>query len=170
VRVPSWLRAGRTRWYVAGAVVLALAGVLTWVVWPEPADAPRERRYRNVTACLLTDGEGITGRDAAPVWAGMQEMSLRTLARVQFVAVSGEQTPANAAAYLAGLTQGSCDVVVAVGAAPVGAVAQNAGRSPDVQFVSVGGAASAPNVAIVDGTGNLRASVSQIVETMVGRR
>jgi hypothetical protein len=166
--VPSWLLAGRVRWYAAGAVALALAGVLAWVLWPEPANAPRERRYRNVTACLLTDSKGITGPDAAPVWAGMQEMSLRTLVRVQFVAVSGEQTPANAAAYLAGLTQGSCDVVVAVGTAPVGAVAQNAGRFPDVRFVSVGGAASAPNVSAVDGTGDVRSSVSQILESMVG--
>jgi basic membrane lipoprotein Med (substrate-binding protein (PBP1-ABC) superfamily) len=164
-RLPAWMASGRTRWYLAGAAGAVLALLLTWILWPTSEPAPRERRYRDVTACLLTDGEGITGPVAAPVWAGMQEASVRTLAQVQFVAVPDER---NAAPYLAGLAQGSCDVVVAVGEGPLGAVAESAGRFPSVRFVVVDGETSGANVSIVDGTGDLRTSVSRIVESMVG--
>jgi basic membrane lipoprotein Med (substrate-binding protein (PBP1-ABC) superfamily) len=106
----------------------------------------------------LTDERGITGQEAAPVWAGMQDASLATRAKVQYVSVSGSQTADGAVPFLSSLAQGRCDRVFAVGAVPVGAVAKSAAQFPKVRFVVVGGGAAGPNVSTVDARSTPRSS------------
>jgi hypothetical protein len=121
----------RARWLpvAAGLVVPAL---LVWALWPTPkqTEQPRARQYLDFTACLLTDADGVTGAQAAPVWAGMQDASQATHAKVQYLSVSGPQTVENAMPFLNSLAQGHCDLVVAVGDAPVAAVRAGAGKFP----------------------------------------
>ena len=99
---------------------------------------------------MLTDGQGLAGAQAAPVWAGLQDASLSTHAKVQYLQASGPDTAANAAPYLASLVQRKCAVVVAVGPAQVGAVATEATKYPGVRFVVVGVAGSGKNVMSID--------------------
>ncbi|MEV4760630.1 hypothetical protein AB0J86_36765 [Micromonospora sp. NPDC049559] len=152
------------------ALAVVVAGLVTWAVWPSPPPQPLARQYRDVTACLLTDERGITGEQAAPVWAGMQDASLKTLARVQYLKVSGEQTADNARTYLASLVQSRCTLVLAVGAAPVAAVGAGAERFPDARFVTVGGGTAAPNVSVVGESAPeaVRAAASRAVTEAVG--
>lgn len=147
--------------------------MVAWLVWPadDSADEPRERRYREVTACLLTDADGVAGEVAAPVWAGMQSASVRTLVRVQYLAVRGEQTPENAAAYMASLAQGGCGLIFAVGEAPVAAALDKAADFPDSRFVVVGGPSTAvSNVSVipVGADGTLQAAVDDLVVQVLG--
>jgi alcohol dehydrogenase class IV len=118
---------------------LAAAGVLTWALWPQhrPRSEPRAREYLAYTACLLTDVHGVTGDQAATVWAGMQDASLATHAKIQYLPVTGEPTAANALTHLGSLTQRHCDLIVAVGPAQVAAVDHAAARYPTTRFVTV---------------------------------
>ena len=143
----------RKRWQVwtAGTAAVVTVGSIAWLVWGPGSEPDRERRYRAETVCLLTGENGVRGTRAAPVWDGLQRASVETLVKVSFVAVQGPQTPANAATYLAGLAQNRCDLLLAVDAAPVGAVAASAAALPRQKFVVVGGAAAA-NVSVLDGT------------------
>jgi basic membrane lipoprotein Med (substrate-binding protein (PBP1-ABC) superfamily) len=170
------------------SIVVTLAVIQLLPTDPEP---PRERQYRDTTACLLTDAGGIAAARTAPVWAGMQDASLKTHAKVQYLAIPGEQTPNNAEIYLTSLAQGGCDVLLAAGELPAGAVAAIARAFPDLAFVAIpanatpattgSGAASPPVVVgpVVDGTNpanvttvtsgtDLRAAVAEIVTTAVG--
>ncbi|MFD7446443.1 BMP family ABC transporter substrate-binding protein [Streptomyces sp. NPDC059909] len=132
---------GRTGWAVGSAavVVLGLLGVWLFVggQTPGPPD-PRARQYKDFDACLLTGEKGIAaGTPAAPVWKGMQDASLETRARVNYVPVMGEQSAQNARPFLNSLIQRQCDVVLTVGA-PQAEVAQaGAGEHPKVRFVVV---------------------------------
>lgn len=159
----------RVRWWWAIPAGLVLAGLVTWLVWPsEPA--PRARVYRNVDACLLTDGHGLSGGQAAAVWAGMQDASGDTRIRVSYLAVQGEDTVSNALPYLAGLLQRGCDVVLAAGPAEVSAVAADARKYPKVRFVVVGGTVAAANVTDLGETqaSAVRAQVKRAIVTTVG--
>jgi hypothetical protein len=133
-------------------VAMAVAGLLAWWLWPSgPAGpAPRARQYLGFTACLLTDGRGVAGTEAAPVWAGMQDASLATRAKVQYLAAVGALTAADVQPFVAGLVQRQCDLVLAVGATPVAAAVAEAGRNPAVRFVTVGGGRPAGNVRVVE--------------------
>jgi hypothetical protein len=134
-----------------GAVAIVVAALLAWALWPAPEE-PRPREYRAVTACLLTDGQGVAGARAAPVWAGMQAASGRTLGQVRYLAVSGDQTVANAQTFVAALVLGRCAVIVAAPGIADGAVRAIAAQHPQQQFLVVGGeAAPAPNVTRIEG-------------------
>ncbi|MEH0821539.1 MULTISPECIES: hypothetical protein [unclassified Micromonospora] len=132
------------------AVVLAAVVLLAWVLWPADPPPPRQREYRAETACLLTGEKGVTTPEAAPVWAGMQEASLATHVKIQYLEVNGPQTAANAESFLASLVQSKCELILAVGPAPVGALRATAARFPSVHFVGVGGGTAASNVSIVE--------------------
>src|SRR5574342_1170852 len=141
--ISGWVEgAGRfariRRWWLAGgAGAAALAVGLAWLLWPASAPSPpasRERQYLEFTACLLTDAQGVTGPLAAPVWAGMQDASLATRAKVQFLAVAGPQTPHNAGLFATSLAQGGCRLVFAAGELPVSGVEDAAPHFPLVSF------------------------------------
>jgi basic membrane lipoprotein Med (substrate-binding protein (PBP1-ABC) superfamily) len=153
----------------AAAVLLAIVVFVTTRHDEDTAPDPRARQYRDFTACLLTDDKGIAGAAAAPVWAGMQDASGSTRAKVQYVPVMGPQTPQNAAAFLNGLAQGRCQVILTVGPAASGAVGDAAKRFPKSQFAVVNGKASGGNVSSVDGSSPqaVRPAVRDFVEKKV---
>jgi basic membrane lipoprotein Med (substrate-binding protein (PBP1-ABC) superfamily) len=161
-----WLKV-RPPWWSVIAAALAVVVLLVWVLWP--ADPPkREREYRAETACLLTGEKGIAAPEAAPVWAGMQEASVATRVKVQFLEVSGPQTAENAETFLASLAQSKCDLILTVGSVPVGALRATAARFPSVQFVGIGGGAAADNVSVVnvDGPDSARQKTKELVAAL----
>jgi hypothetical protein len=147
------------------AAVLAVA-LSAWALWPAPDVEPRAREYRDVTACLLTDRQGVTGPNAVPVWAGMQTASARTHGQVRYLAVTGDQSVANAQAFAGTLVAGRCAVIVAAPGIADGAVRALAGHYPAQQFLVVGGASPATrNVSRVaySSTSDIPARVSTAV-------
>ncbi|WFE38935.1 hypothetical protein [Micromonospora sp. WMMD998] len=128
-------------------LVSVLVGVLLWLTWPRAGEpAPRERRYEAFTACLLTDDRGLAGAEAKAAWDGMQAVSNVHRIKVQYLAVDGPQTTANALAYFNTLALENCGVVVAAGAAPVAALSQGKARFPDVRYVTVGAEPAAAGI------------------------
>ncbi|WP_433346314.1 hypothetical protein [Micromonospora sp. CA-111912] len=125
---------------LASLLVVGLAVGLTWALFPRDraAPEPRERRYETFSACLLTDDKGLAGEHAKAAWSGMQAVSVAHSIKVQYLAVEGPQTPANALAYFNTLALEGCGVVVAVGGAPVAAVGQGRWRFPNPRYVAVG--------------------------------
>lgn len=160
---------GVLAWVVA-AVALAgcVTGVLIAVMSGSGAASPaRARQYLSFTACLLTDSRGLAGPSAAQVWAGMQDASLATDAKVEYLPVYGT-TAAAAQPYVASLVQRRCGMVLAVGAAPVSAVAADAGRYPAVRFVAIGATSGSRNVTTVDpANGQVRAGVARLIRAAV---
>lgn len=146
--------AGFGRGWTVAAVLLAaavLAG-LTVALWPKPARVlppTRGRVYSARRMCLLTGPEGLADPATAQVWGGLQDASLKSKVQVSYLSVAGPDTAANAAPYLASLAGGRCDLVLAVGSAPVGAVALDAPRFPQVKFLVVGGGAARSNVSVL---------------------
>ncbi|WP_436528161.1 hypothetical protein [Actinoplanes sp. HUAS TT8] len=141
----------RGRLIAGGAVLVIAAGITTWALWPDPE--PRQREYRDATACLLTGEEGIGGEPANTVWSSMQQSSTTTLVRVQNLPVSGPQTVDNANGFINSLIATRCGVIVAVGKNQTAAVDQVASANPQVTFVTVGGGTTAGNVQVVDAAG-----------------
>lgn len=129
---------------VVAAVGVVVAGVVA--LWPDPEPAPRARQYRDYDVCLLTGERGLADAQAAAVWAGAQRVSEQRKVRVMYLAVTGEQTPQRAGEVLASLVARDCEVIVAVGAAPVAAVAADEGRYPDATIVAVGDEIDASSV------------------------
>jgi hypothetical protein len=158
---------------VAAGSLLALVvvAVATWVWWPEPEPerAPRARQYLDFTACLLTDDKGVVSAAAAPVWAGMQQASQATRAKVQYLAVAGPQTVANAAPFLASQAQGRCQVLFAVGTAPAAAVQRDAKRFPKARFYLVGDTSAGVSTIDAGAPAAVRAEVAKLVTAAVTR-
>ncbi|MBQ1076728.1 hypothetical protein KBX06_26785 [Micromonospora sp. C31] len=145
----AWLR---RRWVLVAVVAAAALGLLVWLFWPKPVQdpAPRERTYQAFTACLLTDDKGLAGESARAAWDGMQQASLAESFKVQYLAVNGPQTEANASAYFNSLGLQGCGVIVGVGEAPVAALVAGKSRFPTTRYVMVGGPAAVPGVARVE--------------------
>jgi|tagenome__1003787_1003787.scaffolds.fasta_scaffold20883317_2 basic membrane lipoprotein Med (substrate-binding protein (PBP1-ABC) superfamily) len=156
------------RLFVAAAALLVAIAATVWLAWPTDP-APRARAYLDYTACLLTDDHGVAGAAGAPVWAGMQKASADTRAKVQYASVAGPQTADNAVPFLTGLAQSRCDLVLAVGDGPVGAVGRVAARFPRTRFVVVGAKVAGGNVSTVAaGTAaETTVAVQRIVATAV---
>jgi hypothetical protein len=151
-----WRR--REKLIAAGAGGVLAVVLVAWAVWPASEVEPRAREYRDVTACLLTDRQGVAGAEAAPVWAGMQAASARTHGQVRYLAVTGDQSATNAQAFAGTLLAGRCAVIVAAPGIADNAVRALAGRYPAQQFLVVGGASPA--------TGNVtRLASSSISDT-----
>jgi hypothetical protein len=126
-----------------------LTAVLLIVLLPgsgKPSGSGRARQYLAFDACLLTDAHGLAGTQASQAWAGIQAASLATHVRAEYLPVIGAQTTGTALPYLASLVQRHCNVVIAVGAAPVSAVTADAHQFTSVRFAVIGGHAAAPNV------------------------
>jgi basic membrane lipoprotein Med (substrate-binding protein (PBP1-ABC) superfamily) len=157
-RLPS----GRSKQVAVAAAALVVGAVAAWMFWPEPA--PRQREYLDATACLLTDEKGVAGKEAAPIWSAMQDASVSSLVRVQYLQVNGPQTAANARSYVASLAGGRCGVVIAVGKAQVDAVDASAATFPAARFVTVGGGNPSTNVAVVDDAATIGSQVSALAD------
>lgn len=156
----------RTPWVIIAAVLVVLAGVLTWVLWPgDDRPDPRARVYTDASACLLTPAAGVVDPAAAPVWAGMQKASLSTRGKVSFLEVDGPQTGDNAKSYLGTLASGGCDLVLVAGAAPLAALGSSVTSYPKVHFVAVGGGTAQANVAVVGETDP--AAITERVRSLV---
>jgi basic membrane lipoprotein Med (substrate-binding protein (PBP1-ABC) superfamily) len=104
--------------------------------------------YTEATACLLTSSSGISDQQAAAVWSGMESASVRTRTKVSYLAVSGDDSVANAVPYVNTLVQRRCGLIIAVGANEVYAVKQRAASFPGFRFAVVGSGPSS-NVAVI---------------------
>lgn len=165
-QLPRWVPTSPRSWLITGgAAVAVVAGLLTWVLWPEP---PRQREYLDATACLLTGEQGVTEEPARTVWTTMQSASVKSLVRVQNLQVNGPQTVENAAAHLASMTDGGCGVIVATGPAQIDAVTRAASGHGDIRFLTVGGGTAAGNVQVLDpgATGVLQETIQERLDAL----
>lgn len=164
------LRDDRRVWWIGAAALVVLGVGLVWTLWPAPAaEPPRARQYLDFTACLLTGEQGIADAAAAPAWAGLQDASLATHAKVQYLAVTGPQTVENATPFLASLAQAGCNLVFAAGDVPVAAIDQHHKEFPAVRFFPVGGGLPQSNVSPVLGQApdEIRAAVDGVLTRAV---
>jgi basic membrane lipoprotein Med (substrate-binding protein (PBP1-ABC) superfamily) len=163
----------RHRWWWAAGVVLLVAAGLIIVLWPArpaPRTLPpaRARQYLAFDACLFTGTQGLADPAAQPVWAGMQDASLATRAKVSYLAVTGPQTVGNAVPYTNTLLARQCNVVVAVGQSQVDAIYQTAPSHPGATFVVVGGQSGANVTALPTGpAAEVRSSVANLIMKLV---
>jgi len=119
-----------------------------------------------VDACLLTGARGLADPVTAQVWAGMEDASRATTARVSYLAVTGPATEAQAAPFAGSLLVRGCKVIVASGAPERQAVLADAGRFPATRFVVTGPAVAPGNVtALAFTTAGLPAAVASAVES-----
>jgi basic membrane lipoprotein Med (substrate-binding protein (PBP1-ABC) superfamily) len=154
-RTPEPTRAlPRKRAIILGALAAVIVAIgATWLLWPSsPPPPPRARQYLAFTACLLTGPQGIQAADAAPVWAGMQQASLATRAKVQYLSVTDPQTTENASAFLASLTQSRCNLVFATGDKPTAATRNDAAKYPSMAFYVISSGADTKNLTYIDST------------------
>jgi basic membrane lipoprotein Med (substrate-binding protein (PBP1-ABC) superfamily) len=166
-RLVRGLRGGQRAVALATAGILA-AGVALWIALAPAGQKPRARQYLSFKACLLTDAQGVAGKEAAPVWAGMEKASLKTRAKVQYLPAFGPATTANTQPYLRSLTQERCNVIVAVGAGPVAAAAAEAPENPKINFVIVAGNATGHNVTALNASSDqISAAVSNAIARQV---
>ena len=166
------------RWVLLG-LCAAVAGVgvglaasdapLPWSSGGQAAPPVRARVYENVDACLLTGARGLADPTAAQVWAGMEDASKATSARVSYLSVTGPDTAAEATPYAGSLLVQGCKVVVASGAAERAAALAEASRFGSVRFIVAGAATGSPSnvTALVFTPTGLRAGVASAVEAGV---
>jgi hypothetical protein len=165
----AWRRARRPRsglGAIMAVVGIAMTGLVLWALTTTHNPANRARQYLTFKACLLTDSQGITGKQAAQVWAGMEQASLRTRARIQYLPAFGPATVANTRPYLNSLIQRRCNIIIAVGDIPVATVTAEASRRPTTHFVVITERATGPNITTVKAT--LSTLASAISDT-IGR-
>jgi hypothetical protein len=128
---------------VAGfiAAVVAAAVVAVVFLWPRAAPGPRAGQYLDVSACLLTDPDGVVaGTPGAPVWGAMESASLATRVMVSYFPDTG---PDDVTPMLNTLVQRQCGVIITAGA-PAGAVIAAAKASPHQHFLLIITAEPAP--------------------------
>ncbi|MDX6740736.1 hypothetical protein [Actinocorallia sp. A-T 12471] len=142
---------------VAVLALIALFGVLTG------GEEPRARQYLDSKACLLTGADGVTEPETSAVWTALQDASVETRVKVQYLAATGPATVANARPFLGTLIALDCDLIVAVGDVPGRVVGEVAPSHLDRRFVVVGVAASQPNVASV-AVGSLREVIAGLAD------
>ncbi|HKT00991.1 MAG TPA: hypothetical protein VJT31_15800 [Rugosimonospora sp.] len=159
-------------WWAGLAGLIVLTGLTIWITHRgRQLPPPRARVYTAFDACLLTDGQGVSGQAAAPVWAGMQAASTKTSGKVSFLSVYGPDTAANAVSYVNTLVQRKCDLVLAVGGAEVAAAQGQARQFTSTHFVLVGSGSTQSNVTVVPGgsAAQVTSAVQQIVTKAAGR-
>jgi hypothetical protein len=151
---PVWARNWPVRrvWWVTSAVLVLIASALAWLLFPAASQppAPRARQYLAFTACLLTGERGIADPAAEPAWAGLQDASLATRIKVEYLPIVGPQNINNAVLYINTLTQRHCNVIVAVKGVPSAAVMREAPAHPDTVFYVFGADTGAKNVITID--------------------
>lgn len=171
MRLPGrWVLLGLCTAVVGVGVGLAVSvAPLPWSGGGRSLPPPRARVYESVDACLLTGPRGLADPTAAQVWAGMEDASRATTARVSYVAVTGPATVAQAEPFAGSLLVSGCKVIVASGAAERSAALTEAPRFSSVKFVVTGAAAgSPPNVSALTFTpSGLQAGIASAVEADV---
>lgn len=157
------------RWW-AGVLALVLLGIGAVALLIPGSPPTRARQYTARQACLLTGPQGITEAPATTAWAGMEDASLATRAKVIYLSDYGPATAASAIPYANSLIERHCDVVLAVGAPQASALSQLAPRTPKTQFVIIGDGtkAKAANLTTVGLSAETRNQVKQTVESFVG--
>jgi basic membrane lipoprotein Med (substrate-binding protein (PBP1-ABC) superfamily) len=126
--------------------------------------------YTDASACLLTGSSGVSEQDAAATWAGMESASVRTRTKVSYLAVSGDDSVANAVPYVNTLVQRRCGLIIAVGSSQVGAIVQRAPAFPAVHFAVVGSGSGANVTAIASGeTAAVSAAADRLVASITKR-
>jgi len=173
----SWWSGLGRRGRVLSASVTAIAVVavcLVLILVAVSAPPPRARQYLAFTACMLTDSSGVAGASAAPAWAGMEDASLATHAKVEYQPVMSGSTEAAAQPVLASLVVQQCRVIVAAGQAPVAAVMADARQYRSVKFAVIATTttgvtqADRPNVTVVAGSARaVRSAVDDLVRNAV---
>lgn len=156
---------------LAGTVVAGIAAGVLVAVFSGGQSAPpaRARVYANVDACLLTGASGVSDPAVAPVWAGMEDASLSTHARVSYLAVTGPATEANALPFLGSLLVRGCKVIVAAGGPERSAVLVDARHFPATRFVVFGAVTAPSNVtALAFQVSGARSTVASVVSAAVG--
>jgi hypothetical protein len=144
--------------------------LMAWAWWPAAghryAPDPRDRQFSQFKACVLTDGNGIVGPDATPVWAGVIEASKVTGAQGTFLAVPDAGSEAVATQYVNTLAARGCGLVIAAGKDEVAAATVRATAYPRQQFVVVGVGRPASNVAVVaaGAPDDVRRTIAALVE------
>ncbi len=151
------------------AIGLVVSGTpLPWSSGGRALPPVRARVYENVDACLLTSAAGLADPAAAQEWAGLEDASRATSARVSYLAVTGPATEANAAPFVGSLLVRDCRVIVAAGGPERAAVLADAARFPGTRFVVTGAAAGPSNVSALPFTpSGLRAAIAVAVEAGV---
>jgi basic membrane lipoprotein Med (substrate-binding protein (PBP1-ABC) superfamily) len=134
-----------------------------------PASQTKARVYESVDACLLTGPQGLADPAAAQSWAGMEQASKATTARVSYLAATGPGTEAAAEPFAGSLLVSGCKVVVAAGVPERAALLAEASRFAGVRFVVAGPAAGSPsNVTVLAfAPAGLQAAVASAVEVGV---
>lgn len=171
------LRAVRRRHlgYAGAALAVVVAVAVAFAVLGAGDDRPpipdtRARHYTETDACLLTGESAVTaGTPGADVWQGMRDASAGNRTRVSYTPVTGEQTVGNAAPFLNGMLQRSCEVVVATGKAELAAARLAAPAHPKVWFVLAGAGAAKGDGDNVTTAGTGRAAVARAVEAAATR-
>jgi hypothetical protein len=162
----------RRFWWMAGAGAVVVDLVLAVVLWPRGRDLPppRARVYTEASACLLTGSSGVSEQQAAAAWSGMESASVRTRTKVSYLAVSGDDSVANAVPYVNTLVQRGCGLIIAIGPSQVGAVQQRAASFPAVHFAVVGSGTGANVTGIaVGGSGGVSGAADRLVDSITKR-
>jgi hypothetical protein len=152
-----------------GLVVLA-AGLFVWHSSSSDTTPEAGEYLASFTACLLTDSHGLAAPETALVWRGMENASLATQAKVEYLPVMSGSTAAAAAPYLASLLHRQCNVVVATGPAQVAAVSAQARKFQSVEFVVPGPALAGSHViGLPVPAASLSAAVASVITAAVHR-
>lgn len=161
------------RGVLSGAGLAVVAGLLPACSssGATPGSVPsRARAYVNVDACLLTGPHGVSDPAAAPVWAGMEDVSVTGRVRVSYLEVPAPDTPGTAVTHLNSLILQKCMLIIAVGGPQQAAVLTDARRFPAVRFVVLGAVGHVPpNVDdLAFATSGTRAAVANAVRAFAG--
>lgn len=166
------LEKARRLWWVGAAVCAAAGVILAVALWPGSSGGrnlppTRARVYAAWRACLVTGTSGLSDPQAASVWAGMEQASAKTSAKVSYLAVAGEDSAGNAQTFVATAAGEHCDLVIAVGGPQVQGVASVATRFPQTRFAVVGQLSAGSNVSQISAnpSDGLAAATAATVET-----
>ncbi|EWM17830.1 hypothetical protein [Kutzneria sp. 744] len=161
----AWLR---RFWWLIACAALTVAITLTVLLWPHGRELPPTRAtvYLDFSACLLTGPHGLADPAVAPVWAGMQDASSTTKAKVSYLAAAGPETVGNSSAYATSLLQRQCGVIITVGQTRADTVLQYASQYPGVRFVLVDAQGTGANVTPIV-PADARSGVAQAIEQAV---
>jgi basic membrane lipoprotein Med (substrate-binding protein (PBP1-ABC) superfamily) len=129
---------------VAGA--LAIAAVVTILVWPSSPTAPPivyANVSRNYKACLITTTQDAA--QAAPVWKAIQSAAIHAPINAQQI-IPPTGTTDQLIPYFNSLIALHCQLIVTTGTDLTDALTTIATQNPRVRFLKIGAAISQPNI------------------------